>query len=172
MECEHMWGFKFHFKDGTLCRCVMCNAKHPTEHTLPDAPKPATPEPPEWKGIKFQAIEPTPEERAVGFIGRMVGADGSVVRITADEYFKPPSNLTDVPTVNATGSGRDPVTDFIARRVAKREALTREVQHMKPPKWKGGLADAIKIGDLARAMSQPGPHDTDIHTRLMPWRGR
>jgi hypothetical protein len=79
---------------------------------------------------------------------------------------------------------RDPITDFIARRVARRGA-TMAVDLVKQPfgsgrkPWPNSLLheeDQLKLKrrdeDLDRAMSTPNPHDTDIHTRLMPYRGK
>jgi hypothetical protein len=58
----------------------------------------------------------------------------------------------------------DPVTDFIARRVAKREEFNRGAERINRPDRPGNYW-------IFRAMSQPGPHDTPMRARLMPWRG-
>jgi len=63
----------------------------------------------------------------------------------------------------------DPISDFIARRVAKRENVKGG------PVPDPGRPDPTYRKDmyaLDRAMSQPGPHDTPMRARLMPWRGR
>lgn len=75
----------------------------------------------------------------------------------------------------------------VARRKAKRETLIRKVTDLD---WSDardmiqvtldkavvdmwyGTAGATDGDELARAMSTPLPHDPDIHTRLMPWRGK
>lgn len=58
----------------------------------------------------------------------------------------------------------DPVSDFIARRVAKREEFNRGAERINRPDRPGNYW-------IFRAMSQPGPHDTPMRARLMPWRG-
>jgi hypothetical protein len=105
-------------------------------------PPPLAPAPPAWKGESF---DPT-------------------VTMYPSDYFAPPS---------------DPVTDFIARRVAKRAVKftpDRDNTIMHGRTWEAFHAEreaAYERADaLSRAMSTPGPHDPDIHTRLMPWRGK
>lgn len=58
--------------------------------------------------------------------------------------------------------------DFTARRKAKREVNPA-------PSVTDILHEALnrRSADiLSRALSTPLPHDPDIHTRLMPWRGK
>lgn len=94
----------------------------------------------------------------------------------------------------------DPVTDFIARRVAKRKAVSPDdhpwaraghahatwstdvcpkclltgrevVERGYYPTCDDYKRERETAGNISRAMSQPGPHDTPMHTRLIPYRG-
>jgi hypothetical protein len=64
----------------------------------------------------------------------------------------------------------DPVGDFIARRIAKREAQAP----MMDDEWLKDAQRSIAADEtarkLGRAMSKLAPHDPTIHERVMPWR--
>ena len=63
--------------------------------------------------------------------------------------------------------------EFVARRVAKRDKPAPTYVGSK--KWmddrRKETRDKLNSDAIDRAMSQLCPHDTDIHTRLMPYRG-
>lgn len=63
----------------------------------------------------------------------------------------------------------DPIAEFNERRKAKREASQPDDVWQRFDAYQ--KEDRRQL-DLARAMSTPLPHDPDMHTRLMPWRGR
>ena len=125
-------------------------------------PKPATPEPPEWvsgNGVTIPA----------GTLG-----PGYAVRIEGTATWKNGHvGKVDVRVVSAETI--DPVTDFIARRVAKREKPIGDILHDALRRSVRVIARGAPVDPraepLSRAMSQPGPHDTPMRTRLMPYRG-
>lgn len=142
--------------------CVYCGyrtwttrANEPCTKARP-APKPATPEPPEWvsgNGVTIPA----------GTLG-----PGYAVRIEGTATWKNGHvGKVDVRVVSAETI--DPVTDFIARRVAKREVSNTIPTTAEP--WDSRPQSVVTDEALSRAMSQPGPHDTPMRTRLMPYRG-
>ena len=105
-------------------------------------PKPATPQPPEWKG-----------EGVVDVGGVKVRWAGVEIRH------------------DTLGRALD---DFTARRKAKREAAEiNQASIERHGRKRGNFTFRDQRAEpLARAMSTPLPHDPDIHTRLMPWRGK
>lgn len=112
-----------------------------------DTSKPATPEPPEWKG----------EERDLGIVnigGRKIRFAVSTKYYDDSKYTKPR------PTP-------DPIAEFNERRKAKRENRSPTVTDILREALNKRSSDI-----LARAMSTPLPHDPTIHDRLMPWRGK
>ena len=78
------------------------------------------------------------------------------------------SQGSDVGTITASPPP-NPVEQFNARRIAARARVDEDQDHREwNRRW-----EAARLSDtLAAAMSVPGPHDTDIHERIMPYRHR
>lgn len=147
-------------------------------------PKPATPEPPEWcrmcggsldaRGVvvcdcTIPSLDKPPEWNG-DIVAHMVFPDGSRRPITHDEYYKSPVT--------------DAIAEFNERRKAKREGgqkwkYDKGRRTLVPIDQSKTVSEVLRdaLNDraatiLARAMSTPLPHDPDMHTRLMPWRGK
>lgn len=136
------------------------------EHRIkrhPPTPKPATTEPPE--------LPPLGETFLLG---------GRPYVVTGVVQFEPgaPEEIIDRVT--------DAICDFTARRKAKRENGIAAFDNSGPYWACEHCGLLVKANDaaysahesacdariIARAMSTPLPHDPDIRTRLMPWRGK
>lgn len=124
---------------------------------------------PGFERMVIEAVTPSASDVVhVRSSGTLVNGDKTIRWESVTVELKPfDSSQWDTPP--------DPVTDFIARRVAKRKKPLSEVM---VDAMRGAL-DRVRRREpidprsepLTRAMSQPGPHDTPMHTRLMPYRG-
>ena len=85
-------------------------------------------------------------------------------------------------TATVSVGAPDPVAAFNARREAKRAAMVPGKSDTTPPRYSCARCgrtfetyqecNCRRTGDyIARAMRTPGPHDSDIHGRVMGWRG-
>lgn len=113
--------------------------------------KPATPEPPEWKG---------------GLVWQ--GSNGSLYVLGEHPERKDMAIAYEF-------ASPDPIAEFNERRKAKRERIAVLDEIMSRPLYSRrqriSREEAARAEPLARAMSTPLPHDPTIHDRLMPWRG-
>ena len=123
-------------------------------------PKPATPEPPEWRNETV-----APPAALEGMTWFDTSTCMVMERVNA-EWVLCEDNLELFSPLDRA------LEDFTARRKAKREraeALERAGAHIP-------YAETTRINkvasDIARAMSTPLPHDPPMSARLMPWRGK
>lgn len=172
---------------------IFCPGKKPAVEPVPPgpyvpprlgAPKPATPELPVWKiAPSLQALLDLAEMERKARL-EVCGSITDLMRVVSAPEPSPLDRALE---------------DFVARRKAKREAATMPMtfeeaghvwgfntdacvncgytvqalvatQHLPLCADQRGINAQAKV--FSRAMSTPLPHDPDIHTRLMPWKGK
>lgn len=137
MECAHMWGFAITLADGSVyCRCVACNAPMPGKDTT--TPKPATAEPPEWKGESVTWLGPNgsiyvmrgphPDRPGVMVVDELVSTDPELPPACTHCGFHAPTWEASMEHAGPCGEKHRGLAQFIERRKAKREyAAVREM---------------------------------------------
>ena len=123
------------------------------------APKPATPQPPEWEG-------PLVSDDMWRRFAERIEADVADLEKARQEVC----GITDLMRGVSSPEGRA-ISDFTARRKAKR-ALANLSAEASEEVAEEERQDGRSAEPLSRAMSTPLPHDPDIRTRLMPWRNK
>lgn len=175
---QHWWHERGHKGEDVCTACGITMGDFRTEDGLCTAPKPATPEPPECEGVGGEGWEIRPDPIAE-FNERRKAKDQAKevadalrdllipVKFAGESMWGPPEGR--FPGYEA----RVP-SEFVRRAelaLAMFEgfcALSKDERHPAT----GDEGSTPSAQSIARAMSTPLPHDPDMHTRSMPWKGK
>lgn len=137
-----------------------------SERIVGNAPKPATPEAPEWKIapppralIDLADMELKARQEVCGITDLMRGVSQPADRALED--FTARRKAKREVFNDAAKEGADQKPSLAARRIKQLMDRVNGIKYVPP------VEDA-----LARAMSTPLPHDPPMSVRLMPWRGK